>query len=658
MPKQSARRVPRRVGAGLILVTALSVSCRKGDGGGSFLPPVLQGPVFESARKVSLRGLESDTSVQLFADGKPIGQAAVASSRQEVEAERPLKAGEELTARVVRGKENGQISEALTVQALPAGLDAPQIDPVLYAGAYCLGSRGGVPGGTAKVWIGAESLGSGDIDARGEALIILSRPLQAADQIEISQQLGGLESPKTPQRSPVPPAGPLPYSENLPPPILPSPVFAGQTIVGLAGLLPGGRFRVAVDGVEGEDHVSGKTVEQGLVPGALAAGQKLSLRQSLDGFGPSALSQVIEVMPGDMIPNPVLAEPIYDGDLECVVSRLQPSAQVELYVDGERRGLQNSGGESELLFSRHFRQGETVRAKQILAEQVTWSNTVEVTALPDNLAAPQLRVPLYAGAELVQVTGKLAGAKAKVYADGMFRAEGLLESIPIPLPLQAGQQITATQQVGQKTSPASQPVVVQELESLAAPVLETPIDACSGVCKASGLVPGGRLSIFSGPLLLGSVLIESAAMEYTLPIKPRPGWELRAIQSLGIRQSAESNIGQAKGSMAITHGLGASEPIALTPKVQVEIAVETRCPVLSPTTITLTPSNPTIVQVENQGAFLNPATIPAGQSRAVFKLNPGSLGAAQVSATASGYLLMDPTWSSADPGLDVLVKTP
>jgi len=61
--------------------------------------------------------------------------------------------------------------------------------------------------------------------------------------------------------------------------------------------------------------------------------------------------------------------------------------------------------------------------------------------------------------------------------------------------------------------------------------------------------------------------------------------------------------------------------------------------------------------VENQGLFVNPVTIPSGQSRAVFKLNPGTPGTARLTATADSYRLRDPTWSSPDLGLDVVVKS-
>jgi hypothetical protein len=197
-------------------------------------------PLFECGRATAVNGLVPGSTVTLTADGNQVAGFGAPGPWVLTGVAPPFELGQEVVAVGSLCGEETPPSAPVTVQARPASLPAPTIDPPI-AGAELVVVRNLVHGATFE--LSRNGVVAGTWGSPGDACQVVISPLDEGDVLTVWQQLCPGD-PTSPEGS----TTVQPCSALGAPDV--APVEAGDEMVRLLDFVPGGRVKVFLSGVK------------------------------------------------------------------------------------------------------------------------------------------------------------------------------------------------------------------------------------------------------------------------------------------------------------------------------------------------------------------------------------------------------------------------
>ena len=225
-------------------------------------PPTVQGPVSTASQTVTVLGVRLGTRVILLANGHVAGEVPTAGLGQplglydgytavSVQVVIGLNAGDVLTAtQSADGVTSAPSAPGVTVIGVPDQLGAPDVVEYPYAGAETLVLSRLFPGG--KVTVGVNR---GGVTARMDSevsdftqTVLTSSPLQVADQLSVTQTIGGASATWTAPGTVLAWSGSL--EAHLPAPVFELAPQACDRGIRLGRIVPGATVVWQLNGVQ------------------------------------------------------------------------------------------------------------------------------------------------------------------------------------------------------------------------------------------------------------------------------------------------------------------------------------------------------------------------------------------------------------------------
>jgi len=399
--------------------------------------------------------------------------------------------------------------------ALPPGA-APQLPGSVGACSHCVWLSGMVPGCEVELFVGETLVGSGVASRNGDGCFGVDlRDAQEGALLTARMLVCGQQGPSGSSPLGTEPAEP-------PKPIIGEPVFGCQRVVPVSNLHPGARVRLeslergplgsfcscwrAANVVVGAEMAPGDQVRaQGYWEGerrCIAAGEWSGWR---------------DVITPDERIKPVVEEALVEGDVYIHVTNQIQGAELTVKIRpagataADEYGPRPASDQPVIALSYPLKVGDVVSAVQTLCGRSEESDPITVLPLPSDVFAPVVVPPLYGCGAAVQVSNLHPGATVRIYQDGIpcgIGWAGLNSSIAVVAApaLVAGTTVTAKQWVGGVEGPESDGVGVQGPQELLRPVILTPVAYKDTSVWVSGVLPGARVEVFSGPTKLGEAL--------------------------------------------------------------------------------------------------------------------------------------------------------
>ncbi len=242
-------------------------------------PPVVVGPLCTGATEVRLSGLLYGSQVRILQDGTELGTAQSPTEGTYDFPVPPLSPpshhGGHVTARQELCGDWSDDSDPVEVDPAPDEIPTPHIPEPLFECASAVFVENVRPG--ARVYVVSKMLGAtiGEAHATTDELLVAVAPLLIVDDEIFAYQLGcGMKSAES---SPVV----VRRLEELPPPVVESPLYACDTPVVVTGAVPGARAEVYVNGAYRGSAVAGQDRVEVPITGSLKVGDQVQARQRL-----------------------------------------------------------------------------------------------------------------------------------------------------------------------------------------------------------------------------------------------------------------------------------------------------------------------------------------------------------------------------------------
>src|SRR3990170_5723714 len=623
------------------------------------LPPKVLGPINELAKSVTVVGAVDGATVQLLANGAPVGMSATASGLSVTIAlgATILTPGQQITATQTRGVITSEPSPfPETVAAAPSpssGLPAvvflsgvhPCVDWILMGGL--------IPGATAEIQRNGQRVGTAVADGSAVSVpISFPQAPSAGDTLEAFQtftpaQGGTIKGPTVPSL----PLQGRPPGEP-PAPSVQSP-FECDLAVLVSGLQEGASLVVKhnADELAGYPFV-GSPVWAHLVKPARGADQISARQRSIQCGGASGFSPAVGVNPGPKLPTPTILGPICPNAPMLRVRNLRPGAEVTVTADkvspsgsagitvGQARAwapdcdfaLPPGWSNHPQLASS---QGKLViSVRQANCERGSDSARHDVEPLPGTVGVPGMHKPVECS-RIVSATTLTPGAVVVVRSDqsdspqlsGPVFVTATNTSIGLYRPLRKHEHIQI-RQTGCNAAADSASTEVGPFAGIAAPVIVGPVRIPHGGVTLRKLVIGARVHVFVNGVLKTS--LDAVAPEVFVYV---PGLTREAVvvarQAMCTKISDESNREVAKlGEMKAGHS--PAEIVRATP-----------------TSITVTAKDVDTGQLVNGKVKIGGAVVGATGVAFGFTFPAGAAPASSVEA--SDYLPAPIAWTLKDP---------
>src|SRR6266568_2122505 len=402
------------------------------------LPPKVVGPLSELSTSVLVEGQVAGATVAVFADKTPVagGVAPSASFAFPLSANQSLKAGQKVTATATdaKTKETSVRSpQPVTVLAKPKSLSTIsfRFNQLLYGQYVTL--DGLWPGAEAQVFHGNALIGKrlSPGPSIGVILTGLTAPLGAGESLTAIQVAGNMAGgPKTGPKAEVLSI----QGDQLPPPVIKSPLYACQTSLELTGLFNGAHVTLTRQNGQVVLHQAGwiacKTDATYILGSPLVDGEKLTIRQEfpLSSFkGVESLIYTVAV--AKPTPPPAVLGPICLGATSVTLAKLVPGARV--YISVHRKVGQAFSetllGEAQVPPGKTIYEfgippvppgpgtDPTITASQALCGALSVdAKEVALKPLAKSLPKPNVPAPLYECATVVRVDQITPGAMVVV----------------------------------------------------------------------------------------------------------------------------------------------------------------------------------------------------------------------------------------------------
>jgi hypothetical protein len=582
--------------------------------------PTITEPLFAGSTDsaaVPVTGVSPGAEVEVFGNGVRLGGATVpaAQSWVDVPVDPALVIASAVTAvQRVNGAASESSPAVMVIDAVP-----PRVRGPLAVGVDRVTIEGAVPGAVVQVLIG--DVVSGEQRAQGTSVEVAVAPLPAGASVFAVQAAGGVASPT---------ALPVVVGTVPPAPTIDGPLFAGGRVVVVTGTTQGVTVGLLVNGSPIANALAtGPTVAFSLASG-LAAGAQVTATQTLIGVTSAASQAVIVAAP----PAPTLGPTVGSGSQTITLGNLVPGSQGEVEADGVVIGSGEAPERGRVDLSVLPRiEGETLTARQFALDATgPESAPITVAATP---AAPAVASPLFAGGQLVRVTGVNPGATVELFADGGLIASRVVSpgatevDLALGTGLAAGSSLVATQTLNSVASGASPPVVVVEAS---APVLPAQVLTTERAVGVSGVFGGAYVALVADGVAVSAGVVPEGADTVTLPLST-----LVNGASLTARQSA----------FGVTSALSA--PVTATDPPPVLSLAPASLTVSFGATGTFTvgssvpaPAGGLSVTVtaapEGVITLTSPVIIPEGATEQAFSITAAGFGDATVTVDAAGYV--------------------
>lgn len=527
----------------------------------SLSAPNVWQPLYECAPQVVVTGYVPGATIDIYAippgPGSPsrIGGGVSVSATGQVfgVAVAKMVAGAKVYATQTYGGTTSPPSPDVILQSA-LSVDPPLLPAPLLECARCVRVEGMLPGASAQVRDGVAVLGTGSAYS-GAAHVGVSPALVAGHTITARQVYCGAPGPDSPGLS----VGPVREERKLvlPAPEVQDPLYACQQYAVVSGCTPGADAELFVNTVPTAGTCAAGTSVTLWVTSGLVEGTAITARQQLCGGAiQSPMSAPVVVRPAADIPRPAIRGPLYEGDTSVVVAMTVAGEVVTIQADGTQVGMGGAGGgDAALNVDPPLKAGQSVVATVELCGVKKTSLPVIVRGRPITIPAPKVVPPLYACSLLVPVADCLPGATVRVYATagattvllGLARTFGNSIVVGVTPLLQAGWQITATQEVGGVASSRSAPEVVQPALAPPPPRLRAPIFECARCVRVEAVVPGARVDVYANGVWIGGADAWTTRVEVGVYPPLALGAAITATQSVcgKVSQPAKATAGAA-----------------------------------------------------------------------------------------------------------------
>ncbi len=511
------------------------------------LPPTVAERLARCGTRVLVTGLAASAEVTVSVGADDHTFTATSGSRTLIVP--PLAAGVEVTARQQdAGGPSGSSAPVVVEEVALPPQARPELPGQVGMCAECIHVGGLVPGCDVEVFVLGAPAGEGVANRHGSACVKVDFELQG--------ERGTLEARMIVCGD----AGPLASTEivgegPLTAPTVAGPLYACQRMVPLRDVRPGANYRLEsdVDGGLGSFcncwHAVNVFIGPELVAGHRISAQGFWSSNRCQADGPPSDGRLV-VEPDEGI-TPELLAPLVDGDMHIRVDNQIAGSDLHVIVrDGPGQPEVEFGPRPAnadptdlvIALGDRLEEGQQVKVRQTLCTRDEESDWVTVIGPPPEVLAPVVLGPLYECAGRVQVHNLHPGATVRVFQDGIvvgldWAGMDSSRSVDLAPGLVAGGEVHAVQWVGGVESPPSQPpVVVQSLEEMPPPSIVEPVALGDHRVWVSGVVPGARVSIRTGDVLLGEayaaepiVVVPTAAV--TGPVRATAALCARAATS-------------------------------------------------------------------------------------------------------------------------------
>jgi hypothetical protein len=345
---------------------------------------------------------------------------------------------------------------------------------------------------------------------------------------------------------------------TLSPPTVDPPLYECATALTVQGFVPGATIDIYADGstrIGGgvSDAPWGQSFS---VNPALVAGQLITATQSFEGET-SQSSEAVEVVSfikthPEGLPKPRLDTPLYECGGAVGVRNLAKGGLLEVFADDNLVGQVNGCGSGQWLFvNPRFAEDQKVYAVETLCDEVgPRSDEAAVGPAPTSLPAPTVD-EVYEGGSRGVVHNIVNGAMVRVYNGTQqiagHHCSGGGQIFRLNPPPNAGDTLTATQELCGQTSEPSDRTVVRPCSELPAPIVY-PICHEDDSVSISGTAVDARIRIYAD----GEQIGDGGGTRVNLIRPVQWGEVITVTQSLGSCTSPPS--------AGITVGVDASPP--------------------------------------------------------------------------------------------------
>jgi Domain of unknown function (DUF1929) len=502
------------------------------------LPPRVVAPLSECSSAVWIQGQVTGATVEIFADGSPVGSGVATWSDQlfALTAGVTLAAGAKVTARQTLGADTSPASpDPLAVQARP-----PVVGPVayrsqLYVCGECMWLGGMVPGATFETRVGG-ALRSAGTSHTGEIHVHLSAPTAPGEIFETQQTACGIAGVPTP--SPAPDGAPITEERpQLEPPVVAAPLRECQRTATVRNLYEGSQ--VTLDRSGGPDATGCPiTKSQTFFTSPLVLGETVTARQEFPACrlkSPDAAP--VTVQSAEPVPPPSVRGPLCADATSVTLGDLLPGSKVEILESGTPLGTAEAHADTATFPVPPLGAGSVITARQELCG--IWSaesDGVAVDPRPTRLPRPIIPGPLFECASVVRVTNLRPGVRVTVEStllgapigeQMVFATEADVVVAPL---LIEGDAIFAVQS-GCGTSRSRDQAVLPAPE-LIPPRVERPLNDCMTAVTVADVVPGARVDVYVNSIWRGSVDAGAATVQVSVSARLRAGDRVKARQRL------------------------------------------------------------------------------------------------------------------------------
>jgi hypothetical protein len=477
--------------------------------------PKVAAPILAASTGVAGECEEADgTTIRVLVNDAQVATTSVTGSSWSVTGLSPLVIGDRVKARALAaGKVESPDSNVVTVT--PIGTTAqPIVQGPLVEGATTV-SGTTEPGATVEVFVRTgntnESRGFAVVSDSLWTLSSLSPPLAASQIVTAVATLSGF--------SPSPPSEPVTVLAKTAPPVLTTPIVAGDSVV-TGTCETGALVTLLVDGTPvGTGVASGTTF--GIAARGLAPGDVVTATAIAPGKAGSDTSAPAVVLA--RTPRPSITGPITVGATAVSGTSPAQNASITLYVNGSARGSVGATGGAWTLMglSPALGAGQIVTATaQAPSEAASFfSDPVVVGA---TTSSPAVAAPLTRGDTVVRGTSIEAdGTRIDLFVANVLTATtsvaGGAWQATLGSPLRAGDEVRARAiALNESPSVLSAPVIVRDISrtpSVSSPILAGVV-LVRGTCREAN---GARIDVFVDNAEVATGTVDDATFTISVP---------------------------------------------------------------------------------------------------------------------------------------------
>lgn len=300
--------------------------------------------------------------------------------------------------------------------------------------------------------------------------------------------------------------------------------------VRIRGHIAGATVTVHVNGTETSSAVSNWPDDIFDLGTTLAAGDKVTARQELDGeqSPESPLPVVVQQLPASLS-NLVVVTHLHECGTAVRAEGAMPGAEVKALVNGTEVGATTSvHGVARLNYTPGLGVDQTLSLEQSTCSGLTKTTpSPPADQVPKPLPAPRIEEPLIECMTAVTLSDVVDGATVNLYRDGT-KTGSFAYDVPSGTwwghePFKKGEHVEVEQafycrKSGEPTHVSSRAsIVVQGLDALEAPKILTPICPDATLITVTDLVPGARVILYQDGHPVGTADTPEATFTFNAP---------------------------------------------------------------------------------------------------------------------------------------------